>query len=604
MLYAHGEEQFESLRRVFRLRENWAIPQIRMSNNLSTDINPDAPAAKPGGVWGMLALLTLLAAALRAFKLDNGGLWYDELIMVRLTSGSFSEIWSDIVEGRPALYPLLAWAWEAVLGNGDHAVRSLSAILGTLTVPMIFLAGRRLFDHRVGLLAALFCAVSPFEVYYSQEHRYYALLLLLATFSIWSLLLSLDWQGTSNPRPHRARPWAWRGYVVSSVLMFYTHPISACLLFSMGVGVLAVGFTGGLQPGQLKRFIISQCAILGVILPWLVVPIMQMARHVEAPTNLSGPSAGTEAVGAFVPWIGPTPWWTPIRTVLNFLFLGKRFVRMDFAALGVVVLCLGVVWAFLRRGTFRPSGQGLRSLWRAGQSWWMGLCWATGAILITAAVSWTVKPIYVDRYVIVTAAGLYVLIAAALIAVRRWVPVWAGSGLLVLVMAGALWSYYEDPQKGAWREAAHWLDEHLQPGDVLAFTSERGSPTETEHVRENWFWYAQNPGQIPPVDIYVRDEPARVIQSLAEVLNTAESLALNNTGVRELEPVSVNPAAGVWLVMWRDPDRPVGFDEWFADGAFGGLTIDRSQVFFDLVLTRLVKASTPVVSDDSPPILP
>ncbi|MEL7087422.1 MAG: hypothetical protein AAGL98_03110, partial [Planctomycetota bacterium] len=109
-----------------------------MSQNQTHDITTDiAEAPRWGWRWG-LVLVTALAAGLRVFRLDHGGLWYDELIMVRLTSGSLAEIWRDIVEGRPALYPLLAWGWEAVFGHRDAAVRALSAGLGTLTVPVVY----------------------------------------------------------------------------------------------------------------------------------------------------------------------------------------------------------------------------------------------------------------------------------------------------------------------------------------------------------------------------------------------------------------------------------------------------------------------------------
>ena len=534
-------------------------------------------------------MITACATALRFFRLDRGGLWYDELIMARLTSGDLAGVWHDIVIGRPPLYPLLAWAWEQALGSGDVAIRSFSAVLGVLTVPAVFLAGRRLFDARVGLIAAVLCAASPFQVYYSQEHRYYALLLLLGTLSIWCLLTAIDWPGTDRHRATRPRPWAWRSYVVFSVLMFYTHPISACLLLSMGLGVLATGLAGGLRAGQLRQFLISQAVVLGLILPWLVVPLMQIVRHTEASGGAE--SGEADAGDAFVPWIEPTPWWAPVRTVLNFMFLGRRYVRMDLAALGLVVMVLGVVWALTRTRNPVPRYERVPLHARqAGKSWWLGACWAVGAILMTAAVSWGVKPIYVDRYVIVTAAGLYVLVGAGLVLASRVLPAWIGLAAVVLVMGGALSRYYEDPQKGAWREAAAWLDEQLLPSDTLAFASERGSAAETTHVRENWFWYAQETGAGEPREIHVRREPETVARQLAAGLATRVPLAPTSGASASGAP---GDEAAVWLVMWRDPDHPVGLNEAFADGPVGSLKLDRSQTFFDLVLTRFVWVGVP-----------
>src|SRR5690606_24496795 len=142
----------------------------------------------------------------------------------------------------PPLYPILGWLWCGVLGTSDLAMRSLPALLGTLTVPAIFLAARRLFDARVALLSALLLAVSPYQVYYSQEHRYYALTLLLGTLSVWLLLRAMRFErvpsGEAEPPPPR---WGWTLYVAASVLMFYAHAMTALLLGSLGIAGLVLG---------------------------------------------------------------------------------------------------------------------------------------------------------------------------------------------------------------------------------------------------------------------------------------------------------------------------------------------------------------------------
>ncbi|MEL7087535.1 MAG: hypothetical protein AAGL98_03695, partial [Planctomycetota bacterium] len=140
----------------------------------------------------------------------------------------------------------------------------------------------------------------------------------------------------------------------------------------------------------------------------------------------------------------------------------------------------------------------------------------------------------------------------------------------------------EDPQKGAWREAAAWLDRHLEPGDALAFSSERGSVTETRHVRANWFWYARQAGVGPLLDVNVRQDPRAVARQLAETIAAANPSGRG--GVPPAAGKDLDP--GIWLIMWRDPDHPVGFNDAFSDGPLHGLEIDHIQVFYDLVVTR------------------
>ena len=62
-----------------------------------------------------------------------------------------------------------------VFGSGEAAVRLLSAFLGTLYLPPLYLLGRRLLSPPVALLATVLAAINPFLVWCSQEARMYAL---------------------------------------------------------------------------------------------------------------------------------------------------------------------------------------------------------------------------------------------------------------------------------------------------------------------------------------------------------------------------------------------------------------------------------------------
>ena len=62
-------------------------------------------------------------------------------------------------------------------------LRSLSALAGTLTVPVCYAAGRTLVSHRAGMIVAALSAVSPLLVWYSQEARAYGLFVLFGSFS-------------------------------------------------------------------------------------------------------------------------------------------------------------------------------------------------------------------------------------------------------------------------------------------------------------------------------------------------------------------------------------------------------------------------------------
>jgi hypothetical protein len=129
----------------------------------------------------LVALLTLLAAALRFGTLDVQSIWLDESATMVLVRRSFGGMLSHLTssESAPPLYYMLVWLWTRVLGVDPLGFRSFSALVGTITVPVMYLAGRAI-SARTGVLAAMLTTVSPVMYYYSQESRTYGLLVLFA----------------------------------------------------------------------------------------------------------------------------------------------------------------------------------------------------------------------------------------------------------------------------------------------------------------------------------------------------------------------------------------------------------------------------------------
>jgi mannosyltransferase len=169
-----------------------------------------------------VAALTLLAALLRFPTLDTQSFWLDESITVLLVDQPLGDVLGDLpdVESNPPLYDLLAWLWSRPFGTGEVGLRSLSALAGTATVALIGLGGRRVLGARTSLALALLAALSPFLVWYSQEARAYALLVLLTTAGLLLFLHALE-------EPSR-RTLVW--WALVSSLALTTHYYAALLV--------------------------------------------------------------------------------------------------------------------------------------------------------------------------------------------------------------------------------------------------------------------------------------------------------------------------------------------------------------------------------------
>ena len=123
-------------------------------------------------VWTLIAL-TAFGAALRFHRLGSQSYWGDEDGTIYWARGSIKGliVGTSYKEATPPLYFVAAWMWAKVFGLGEIGMRSLSALAGTATIPVVYLAGRTLASRTAGLIAAAFAATSPLLVWYSQEAR-------------------------------------------------------------------------------------------------------------------------------------------------------------------------------------------------------------------------------------------------------------------------------------------------------------------------------------------------------------------------------------------------------------------------------------------------
>ena len=157
--------------------------------------DPAAPAERrddprPRRAWrvdGVLLVVVALAAVLRFWGIGHQSFWYDEWLTTEAVAGGPADLARHVAtrEGIAPPYFVVMWVWSRVVGEGEVALRSFSALAGVATVPVAYALAVRLGQRRrVARGAALLVAANPLLVWYSQEARPYALLALLGALSV------------------------------------------------------------------------------------------------------------------------------------------------------------------------------------------------------------------------------------------------------------------------------------------------------------------------------------------------------------------------------------------------------------------------------------
>ncbi len=152
--------------------------------------------ARPSHLRCALFVFVLaLAAFLRFYCLTCSSLWHDEGNSWAVAQRSLDQIARDAAADihPPGYYWLLKF-WAGPFGYSAKGIRSLSALSGLLIVAVIYRIGLEIAlgsegkQRHLALLASFLAALSPFQVFYSQEARMYALVALEGTVLMWALL--------------------------------------------------------------------------------------------------------------------------------------------------------------------------------------------------------------------------------------------------------------------------------------------------------------------------------------------------------------------------------------------------------------------------------
>ncbi|HSO99109.1 MAG TPA: glycosyltransferase family 39 protein [Solirubrobacteraceae bacterium] len=177
--------------------------------------------------------LTLLAAALRFWRIGHQSFWYDEAFTHTLVSQSAGAMLGLLprTELTPPLYYSAAWVWARVFGFGEAGLRSLSAVAGVLTVPVVYVAARRFVNQRAGIIAAALVACNPLLIWYAQEARSYAVLVLMASLSLAAFA------GIRSERPSTRGLVLW---ALAAALTLTTHYYGSLAIIPQAIWLLVV----------------------------------------------------------------------------------------------------------------------------------------------------------------------------------------------------------------------------------------------------------------------------------------------------------------------------------------------------------------------------
>lgn len=381
---------------------------------------PEVPPSNKSYINYLYAIIavTIIGGLLRFYNLGYNSLWLDEASTYTFaTAGSIWDIWNltATIEPNP---PLFHWIEYVMLffGNNEFVLRFIPALLGTLTIPVMYFIGKDYIDEKGGLIAAIFFALSPYLIVYSQEARAYSTLLFFIALAFLCYIRAL--KGNSYNY--------WILFAVASILAFWTHYYTALFVFALVVYTLVM----------YKFQYLKQLGLSLVITAIGVLPLAIISIPVILKTKGGGPTFGLQGI----PIISETLiQFTGFNSLLTYL-------------LGFLFMC-GFVALFLK-----DRNKSILIIWLMG---------------FVFAASWflSYKISMVPRYLIFLNIMLALGIAASYklfyVFIKRTNIITAIICIILITSAPFLLNYYSGYSKDDWRGFAPTLSSMTNDDDLI-----------------------------------------------------------------------------------------------------------------------------------------
>ena len=389
----------------------------------------------------IFVLILLIAAAGRILNIDMESLWVDEGFSYWAIRhhDMFGLLLRDV---HPPLYFVGLRGWAGVAGITELALRYFSVIPSLLSVAVIYHVARELERLRfktetvIPMLAALLLALADMENYIAQQTRMYTWHVLWVVCSMWFFLRWVRLRATWQVAPTKVASTQnitlilW---MITSLLLVYTHYIGVCLLAVQGLYVMV--FLRGRQ----RIEAIAALTMVGVLfIPWLLVVVSGQTDNVG--TGFNVPST-LESL-----WNWRVDWFTQ-----------QWALMIGLAVLGLVTIRYG-------RGDLsgRPyDGRPYTIMMRPVAPAFLMLAWLVIPVALTYILN-LYTPILMDYRITQITPAIALLIAFGLGNIRQ--PI-LGFLVAVIVVYGVTINDTPRPRP-PWREVGRDAAQYAAPGDL------------------------------------------------------------------------------------------------------------------------------------------
>lgn len=369
-------------------------------------------------------LILLLGAGLRFYDISATAVTTDEALTYQRTQGSLQDRLEHIA-GPGNHVPLYFLSVGILPHETDLGLRYGGLMLGLVSIALVIRVVGSFYQNReMALWLGLWMACSPFMVFYARDARPYAMVFVLGLLASTLFLRLLT--------GHRSA-LIWGIFLLTSMATYITHFAAAALPFSQLLVLLWV---------QTRLRFIAQWIFTQVVasIPTFLWLLIYATPKGESNDWISIPNLGR-------------PYYTLTNITLGYAGQPTWYfiVGLLFLTPGLVV---GVYW-MVKDSRENPI-----------DAYWVVL--SLFPILLVFVIS-QVRPLYVERYFMVTAYAIFIVIYRGWQHLNHRLPLRFSASIVVLVALGVTLNSlqtneFEDQD---WQSSTTYLLDYLQIDDGI-----------------------------------------------------------------------------------------------------------------------------------------
>jgi mannosyltransferase len=382
-----------------------------------------------------LLFILFLALVLRLVNL-NQSFWLDEAAQVIESARPLSQQFNIAADFHPPGFHLLLFVWM-LFGHSEIWIRLLPLGFGLGSVFLIYHIAKALGYQKHATWVALFLAISPYHIWYSQETRPYSMFVFTSLLATYLLIKH-----------------SWKHYAFSVMWLLYSLYFAPFVLMGHIVYVLVV------DRKQIKQFMMALFIGCLTFIPW-VPSFLEQLR-----IGTGGAFAGWTSVVSVVP-IKAIP-----LTIAKFLFGHGSFFNKT-------------TYAFALIPSFVISVLAVILTWKSKRYRSIYIFFLIP--LVSAMAISLVVPVIAPQRLIFLLPLFLLLLAAGIESLQSKYRVIA-LGVILLTSSIGVLQYYTDPgvQREQWRQASQYVDQTTYRALSLFAFPEPFAP---------YYWYAS--GRVP-----------------------------------------------------------------------------------------------------------